>query len=476
LGAPLGLAWLAALGACTLAPSYQKPATDEVPNWKSTAPFRVSTPQDAAAKGPWWQIYGDAQLSDLEAQALQQSPTLEAAAAHLDQARAQAQVARSALLPQVALNAGASRERISANRPLASYAVPNQSTVQNDFTVGLGVSYEIDLFGANRSALAAAQASAEQAGADLENARLVLTAEVASDYFQLRELDSEIAVVEQSIEAQRHAFDFVKARHDLGDASGLDLAQQQALLDSTSTQVDLLRVRRDQFEHALAVLVGRPAPQFTIDAGSLAPDAPAIPIALPSDVLERRPDVASAERAMAAANAQIGIARAAFFPSIPLVGNYGRESNMVSNLFSAPSLLWSIGVSASESIFNGGRNDANLDFARAGYRATAANYRQTVLVAMQEVEDGLSGLSSLDRAAREAKASVISAHTVLDLANTRYSGGVATYLDVITAQQTVLTNERQATQINGQQLMTSVYLIKALGGSWDSDVPPSASR
>ena len=467
---------LAALAGCNLAPDYRRPLADAPAQWKSEAPWRVSEPSDQSLKGPWWQIFGESRLNELELAALQQSATLESAHAHLEQARATARVARATLLPQVGLMSGAERARTSANRPLASYSVPNSSTVQNDFSAGLTVNYELDLFGANRNAAQSAAALAEQAAADLENARLVLTAEVATDYFQLRELDSEIDVVTQSIEGQRRALEFVSARHDLGDASGLDLAQQQALLDATRTQVDLLRVRRDQFEHALAVLVGRPAPDFTL-AAEVAPfKVPAIPAALPSDVLERRPDVASAERAMAAANAQIGVARAAFFPSVPLAANYGRESNMISNLTSASSLLWSFGVSATENLFNGGRDLATLDYAKAGYTLVTANYRQTVLVAMQEVEDGLSGLASLDRAAHEADASVVSAQRVLELADVRYRGGVATYLDVVTAQETLLADQRQAAQIEGQQLVTAVFLVKALGGGWRDAPAPELAR
>jgi NodT family efflux transporter outer membrane factor (OMF) lipoprotein len=302
-----------------------------------------------------------------------------------------------------------------------------------------------------------------------------LTSEVAADYFNLRELDIEIDVIDQGIKLQRGALDFVSSRHNLGDASGLDLAQQQALLDSTTTQIDLLRNQRAQLEHAIATLVGKPAPTFAIQPEVLSLSVPDIPLDLPSDVLQRRPDVASSERAVAAANAQIGVAKAAFFPSLPLFANYGRESNQVANLFAASSTLWSFGVTATQTIFDAGRNQGNLDIAKASYTASVATYRQTVLTAFQEVEDGLAGLGTLARATAQAQAAVKSAQRVLDLANDRYSGGVATYLDVITAQQALLTNQRQAAQIRGQQMVTAVFLVKALGGGWSPSGTPAAS-
>ncbi len=471
---PAALLGLLALSACTVGPDYQKPDVPMAQQWKPEPPFRPGMPNDASAKGEWWTIFQDTKLDELEQSALSHSQTLEAAAARLEQARAVVRVDASALYPSLALGLNADRAKISADRPLLS-SVPNISTVQNDFVPTFQVRYEADLFGGVRRQVESARASAAQAAADLENARLVLTSEVAADYFSLRELDIEIHVIDQGIHLQRDALQFVSARHDLGDASGLDLAQQQALLDSTTTQIDLLRNQRGQYEHALASLTGAPAPAFAIQSAVLELSVPGIPLDLPSDVLERRPDVASAERAVAAANAQIGVAKAAFFPSVPLFANYGRESNAVANLFTAPSALWSFGLSASQSIFDAGRNQGNLDFARAGYNASVANYRQTVLTAFQEVEDGLVGLGTLERASREAGAAVRSAQRVLDLANDRYAGGVATYLDVITAQQSLLTNQRQAAQIRGQQMVTAVYLVKALGGGW-SDKSPALER
>jgi len=265
---------------------------------------------------------------------------------------------------------------------------------------------------------------------------------------------------------QQRALELIGARHDLGAASGLDVAQQQALLDGTRVQLDLLRRQRGPFEHALASLVGVPAPGFALAADLREIEVPTIPIGLPSDLLERRPDVASAERAMAVANAQIGVASAAFFPSLTLGGNLGTERRELPLLFNAPSLLWSVGVSATQALFDGGRMQANVDFARAGHVAAVASYRRVVLQAMQEVEDGITGLSALERAAAQAQLAVDSAAKVLQMATARYEGGASTYLDVISAQQALLAAERQATQLRGQRWLTAVFLIKALGGDW----------
>ncbi|MEP6792644.1 MAG: efflux transporter outer membrane subunit, partial [Ramlibacter sp.] len=406
------------------------------------------------------------QLDALEEKALAASPTLTVAAARLAQARATVNAASAGLFPQLSVGTRAARQRISANRPLTNYNSPNFTTIQNDFALTFSVAYEADLWGRVQGTVNAAQASAEQSAADFENVRLVLTSDLAANYFNLRELDIELDVLARSIALQRRALDLATTRHDLGATSGLDVAQQQALLDSTLTQVDVLRRQRDQFEHAIATLVGTPAPVFALAAETGPRIAPAIPLGVPSDVLERRPDVASAERAMAAANAQIGVARAAYYPSFNLAPAIGVDSRMLSTLFDAPSLLWSLGVSLAQPLFDAGRIDANVDFARAGYDAAVGNYRRAVLTAMQEVEDGITGSAALDRALAQAQLAVASAERVLQLATDRYEGGVATYLDVINAQQSLLTSQRQAAQLLGQRLLVAVFLVKALGGDW----------
>ena len=454
------------LAACASGPDYRKPALELPAAWTPEAPWRSMQPQDAVVRGPWWERFGDAQLNALQQQALAGNQTLAIATARLAQARAQLNVAGAAQAPQVGLSTRAARGRISANRPLTNYNSPNYATVQNDFALGLNVSYEMDFFGRVQRSVEAAGASAQQSAADLENTRLLLTAELASNYFNLRELDIELDVVQRAIALQRKALELATSRHDLGATSGLDVAQQQALLDNTLTQVDVLGRQRAQYEHAIATLTGTPAPGFAI-APSLAPiRLPAIPLGVPSDVLERRPDIASAERAMAAANAQIGVASAAYYPSFMLQPSYGVDSRNWATLFNASSVLWSLGVSATQSLFDGGRLRAGVDFSKAGYEAALASYRRTVLTAMQEVEDGITGIAALDRAYSQAQSAIASARKVLDIANSRYEGGATPYLDVITAQQSLLNSERQAAQLMGQRLLSSVFLIKALGGDW----------
>ena len=461
------LAVVVALAGCAAGPDYVRPAVDVPPAWQLEEPWREATPSDAEPKGPWWERFGDARLDALQAQALAQSPTLAIASARLVQARAVVASSEAGQLPSASIAARAARQRISANRPLSNYGVPNFATVQDDFTPALAVSYEVDLAGRVRRTIEGARASAEQAAADLENTRLMLGTDLATAYFNLRAIDIELDVVVRSLELQGRSLEFVRTRHDLGAASGLDVAQQQALLDTTKTQLDLLRRQRGPFEHAVATLTGTPAPSFRLapDLRELVP--PPVPLGVPSDVLERRPDVASAERAMAAANAQIGVAKAAYYPSITITALGGGESRIFGGLFDAPSLVWSLGATLVQPVFQGGRLDANVEFARANYDAAVATYRRVVLTAMQEVEDGITGLASLERADAQARIAVETARRVLELANARYEGGATTYLDVIVAQQALLSAERQAAQLAGQRLLTSVFLIKALGGGWE---------
>ncbi|HYC43950.1 MAG TPA: efflux transporter outer membrane subunit [Burkholderiales bacterium] len=462
----LTAAALALLGACSMLPPYQRPAVEVPAAWRVEAPWREGKPNDAAPKGPWWLRFRDPDLDRLVEKALIDSPTLALASARLAQARASLSAATSALFPQVTFSTRAQNLRISANRPLTNYRSPNFSTIQDDFVLSLGVSYEADVFGRVESTVAGARASVEQSMSDFENTRLLLVADLATAYFNLRQVDVEIAVLTRAIELQKRSLGFVTNRRDLGAASGLDVAQQQSLIDSTLTQLDLLRRQRSQFENAIATLTGTPAPSFSVQPSAKRAAPPDIPLGVPSDILERRPDVAAAERAMAAANAQIGVAKAAFYPSIVIGPSYGFQSTSLSTLFDTPSTIWSLGGALLQPLFNAGRLDANLALAKAGYEGTVANYRRVVLTAMQEAEDGILGGAALERAHTQAQAAVQSARRVLDLATTRYEGGIATYLDVITAQQALLNAERQASQIEGQRLLVSVFLVKALGGDW----------
>lgn len=469
----LAIAVTALLAGCAVGPAYERPPVEMPAQWKLDAPWTVARPDDAAARGPWWKRFGDPQLDALQEQALAASPTLQAATARLDQAHAAVDLSTAGLFPQVSLAARAARQRTSANRPLSNYATPNFSTVQSDFMLSFNVAYEADLWGRVRGTVEAARASAQQTEADWQNVRLVLTTDLAAAYFNLRELDVELDVLARSIELQRKALELATARHDLGATSGLDVAQQQALLDSTLTQVDVVKRQRDQFEHAIAALVGRPAPSFAIAPLVLAERAaPALPVGVPSDILQRRPDVASAERAMATANAQIGVARAAYFPSVMLAPAIGEESRVLASLFDAPSLMWSLGVSVLQPVFDAGRTDANVRIARAGYQLAVANYKRAVLTAMQEVEDGVTGSAALDRAVAQARRAVASAQKVLQIAEDRYEGGATSFFDVIIAQQSLLSAQRQLAQLTGQRMLVAVFLVKALGGDWDGAARP----
>jgi NodT family efflux transporter outer membrane factor (OMF) lipoprotein len=463
---------------CTVGPRYSRPAAPApAPDaWKTQPPWEQAAPKDAIPKGTWWQIFHDSALDAYEQQLLQANQSLVAARDHLDQARSLARVATADMFPQLSADPSAVRERGSANRPLNGEAptivsgvpVPVLPYTQSVYTVPFSLSYEVDLFGRVRHNVEAANASLQSTAADLQNVQLVLTAELAADYFTLRELDAEFQVVQESVGYQRKGLDLVNNRHTGGIASGLEVAQQAALLDSTLSQLALVQQTRAQYEHAIAVLVGQAASSLSVPVAPLKATPPPVPLGVPSDVLERRPDISTAERLMAYQNAQVGIARSAFYPHITLSGSGGWQSTTLAPLFNAPSLFWSLGADALQPIFEGGRNRANLAAARAAYDQSVANYRQSVLTAFQQVEDGISNLSTLSQALTTQGAAVEDARRALTIANNRYIGGVTSYLDVITAQTVLLTSERLETQLLGQQMVSSVYLVKALGGSWDA--------
>lgn len=470
---------LLAFGGCTVGPRYARPsAPAPAPDaWKTQPPWQQAEPKDSISKGLWWQVFQDPVLDGYEQQLLQANQSLIAARDRLNQARSLARVATADYFPQVATDPSVVRERGSGNRPVngAAPVVVNgvvqaiHPYTQSVYTIPFSLSYEADLFGRVRRNVEASNASLQSSAADLANVQLVLTAELAADYFTLRELDAEYQVVEESVGVQRKALDLLNTRHAGGIASGLEVAQQATLLDSTISQASLVQQTRAQYEHAIAVLVGLPASNFSVAAAPFKTTPPAVPLGVPSDVLERRPDIATYERDMAYENAQVGLAKTAFYPHILLSGSGGLQTTAISSLAGASSLFWSLGADALEPVLQGGRNRARLAAARAAYDESVANYRETVLTAFQQVEDGISNLSTLSQALSTQTAAVNDARKALEIANNRYVGGVTNYLDVITAQSTLLSNQRLETQLLGQQLVSTVYLVKALGGGWDAN-------
>jgi NodT family efflux transporter outer membrane factor (OMF) lipoprotein len=453
---------------CTVGPKYQR-ATAPVPaKWDVAEPWRESAPKDGVAKGEWWSVFRDDDLSALEKQALDANQTIKVAAARLEQARASAAVQIATQFPTLSTSPSVQRQRLSGSRPANSNFPVKSPVSQTNNILPFIVGYEVDLFGRRRRNIEAAQASYQGTAAALENVRLVITAELAGDYFTLRQLDTELGILNRTVETLQKALQLVDSRHKGGVASGLDVAQEETLLNTTRTQAILLQQQRKQFEDAIAVLVGKPAPDFHIASKELNAEPPALDSGLPSDLLERRPDIAEAERQMAVANAQIGIAKAAYYPSLNLFGNGGWQAADIAKLANVQSTFWAVGANVAETIFSGGSRRAQVQFAKAGYDASVASYRETVLNAFREAQDDITGLTVLNQAKQSQQQAVDAARRTLDIASNRYSGGLVSYLDVVNAQQNLLNNEQELAVIQGQKLVTSVLLIKALGGGWDA--------
>jgi multidrug efflux system outer membrane protein len=455
------------MSGCAVGPTYKRPDAPTPAAWKVEGPWRPSDPRDQIPKGEWWKIFGDADLDALETQSMAANQTLKASVARLDQARAQARLSTAGLFPQAGAGASAQEGRESGNRPFTGLAQPTPIT-QSTYTLPFTVTWETDLFGRVRRTIESAQASYQASGADLENVRLTIASDLAGDYFALRELDNEIGVLNSTVESFERGLQLVEDRAKGGVASGLDVAQEQTLLDATRAQAILLQQQRAQFEDALGTLTGQPASSFKLASKPMPSSLPTIPVGVPSDLLERRPDIAEAERQMASANALIGVAKSAYYPDLSLSAGAGFESFSIAKLATVTSSFWSVGAAVAETVLSGGARKAQVQYAQAGYDLTVANYRGSVLTAFQEVEDNLAGLTVLDNAAKAQAAAVADARKALEIATNRYKGGLVNYLDVVTAQQTSLANERLASQIEGQRLTTSVLLVKALGGGWDA--------
>ena len=457
----LGVLWLAG---CAVGPRYARPSATIPPEFKETPPhWKAAQPSDRIAKGKWWEVFEDARLNDLEEQISVSNQTLKAAQAQFDQARALVRFSRSALYPNVTAGLNVTRNHQSSNRPNGSLALTNSYT---DLQFPVDASYEVDVWGSVRRAVRAARESAQASAADLESVSLSLHAELASDYFQLRTLDADEQLLNSTAAAYEKALELTQNRYKGGIVSQVDVAQAQTQLETTRAQAMDLGVQRAQFEHAIAVLIGQPASGFSLASLPLDHTPPAVPPGLPSDLLERRPDIAGSERRMAAANEQIGIARAAYFPTLTLNASGGFESTSITNWFSGPSGFAAAGISTLVTVFDAGRRRAAAEQATATYNQSVANYRQTILNSFQEVEDSLAALRILEDEAKTQDGAVGAAERSLELSNNRYKGGVATYLEVITAQSTALSDQRVAVEIAGRRMAASVSLIKALGGGW----------
>lgn len=452
----LGVASFAALP--TVGPDYQRPETSAPVAWKAASAAA------AMPRGAWWTLFEDADLDALVTRALSTNQSLAAAAARVEQARAVAGVARSNYLPSVGLNPSVSRARTSETTD-NRFPVPESTT----FRASLDATWELDLFGRVRRLSEGARAEALASADDYENIRLSLTAEVASSWFTLRGLDRELALVTDGVALRRKALELVTTRRDNGAATDFDLARAEAELASTEAEAAALANRRAAVQNALAVLVGEAAPSFEIALGKSAiTNPPAVPAGLPSELLERRPDIAAAEAQLAAANARIGVAKAAFFPAISLTGSFGYASGDIDRLTNADSKLWSIGPSLYLPLFQGGRNQANLARSRAAFEENVALYRQRVLVAFREVQDALTATQLLGAQATAQDRAVEAARRAGSLAQTRFEAGFVSYFEVLDAQRTVLADERGAAQLAGQRLVNAVSLVKALGGGWSA--------
>lgn len=477
----LGLITLVCVGCTPIGPDYERPNLDLPDNWKSLPSanpslWKQAEPADDAPKSKWWTAFNDDKLNQLISKALESNYTLQASLARLDQAIAQSQARGAALLPTVTAGATASRTLTSANRPGTTYDSVNVQTVQNDYRPVAIMTYEIDWLGKVRRDVESARYTAEQARADTENVKLLLSAQVATSYFLLRQYDEEIRVLSIVVSLQEKLRDLVEKRYNEGAAGRTELSQQKALAETTGAQLEILKTQRNVQENLLATLTGTPAANFNVPVGRLPSYLPAFPVSLPSTLLERRPDIAAAERAMAAANAQIGVAKAAFFPSLLVApAFFGADSTNLATLFNAPSLLWSIGLTATQTIFDGGRVSANYKFAQAGYAGTVANYKQSILVAIQETQDAMSNLQQYDRARIKQDEGVQNYNRAYQTSLIRYREGLDNAQTLALIQQNQLTALRIKWQLHGAQFLATVALVKALGGEWEG-MANSATR
>jgi NodT family efflux transporter outer membrane factor (OMF) lipoprotein len=461
------------LGACSLTPPLKTPVVPTAAAYKEIGPWTQARPGDRLPRDSWWTLYDNAEVNELQQRLIDGNPTLAAALANYAQARALSDQARAGLFPTLGVGANVERARESLNDPLRG---PTTPTYYSANTLGGSASYELDLWGQIRNEVAAGEANAAAAAADLENARLSLIAQLVDDYVQLRSLDRNSAILDETVQTYVRALSITRQRHEAGIAPGLDVSQAQTQLDTARSQAAQTLTQRALMEHAIAALLGVSASTFSIKPEIVAIKLPQIPTGVPSTLVERRPDIAGAQRRMIAANANIGVARAAYFPTLTLGAQGGFQSGGFSNLLSAPSAFWAIGPSALLSVFDGGLRRAQVAQARAEFDASAANYRGTVVSAFQQVEDSLATLNHYHDAAVEEKAAVDAAQRTLDLSMALYVKGATDYLTVATSQTAVLQTQLEALDLDTLQLRASVDLIRALGGGWEDSATAQAAR
>jgi len=439
---------------CAGAPKYDRPAVDVPASFKELAGWKIATPGDTLPKGNWWSVFDDPVLQDLLAQVDISNQTLKTAEAQYRASQALVRAAQAGAFPTVSGRAGATRSGQGSNQ-------------SSQFSIGADASWEIDLWGRVRSAVAAADATAEGAGADIENARLSAKATLVQDYYQMRVAEAQRTLLEETVVGYERSVQLTTNQYNVGVVARVDVIEAETQLSAARAQLLDADIQRQQFEHAIAVLIGKPPAALTIPPAPLPAQVPAIPVGVPSALLERRPDIAAAERRMAAANAQVGVARAALFPALTLSASAGLQNSSLAHLFSLPSRVWSIGPAIAMTLFDAGLRKAQTDQAIAQFDADVATYRQTVLTALQEVEDNLVALRLLEQEAAVQAEAVKGADRVVEITLNQYRAGTVSYLNVVTAQNTAYTNRRTALDIQRRRLVAATTLVKALGGGWE---------
>jgi NodT family efflux transporter outer membrane factor (OMF) lipoprotein len=478
----IGLSGAILLTGCTVGPKYARPAVATPPTYQEEPPqsfqeagvWKPAQPADQDLRGKWWEIFGDSELNTLEEQVTVSNQNLKAAEARFRQARALVKFNRAAEFPTISIGPSAQYVKESNNTPAFPTTVDRNGS--GDFILPLDISYEVDLWGRIRRTVAASREEAQASAADVATASLSLHAELAVDYFELRSADTQEQILDNTVKAYTDAYQLTKTRFEGGASPRSDVAQAKTQLDDAQVQDTDVTVQRAAYEHAIAVLMGKPPAEFSLAAIPLDLKPPLIPASVPSELLQRRPDIAATERRVAEANQQIGIARAAYYPTLGIGAGAGFESTHLSNLLSAPNALWAIGPQLTETIFDAGRRRATSQGAWANFDALTATYRQTTLTAFQEVEDNLAALRILEHEAQQQRDATASANEWLEVSTNRYTGGVDNYLQVIIAQTTDLTNQRYEADILRRRMDASVLLVKALGGGWNvSELPKESS-